>query len=139
MFSPHPWIIRGLDFREPLHAGGVDFGDPVFELGALDLFLNLAIPQNTFKGDELPLLKGFGELTNTRVLSRVCRDHSWRTSEIVIQLETPSLTNVFEPCLPTSTEPEFPSIVSPEVGPTFRCVPPTTAQVNTWRWPACLR
>jgi hypothetical protein len=74
MFSPHRrsrrllvagsvcWIIRGLDLREPLHAGGVDFGDPVFELGALDVFLNLAIPQSTFKGDELPLLEGFGEL-----------------------------------------------------------------------------
>jgi hypothetical protein len=40
----------------------VDFGDPVFELGALDVFLNLAIPQGTFKGDELPLLEGLGEL-----------------------------------------------------------------------------
>src|SRR5260370_38732779 len=74
MFSPHPrsrrllvagsvcWIISGLDLRKPLHAGGMDFGDAVLEPGALDLIFNLAIPQSAFKGDELPLLEGLGEL-----------------------------------------------------------------------------
>jgi hypothetical protein len=56
------WIIRGFDLREPLQAGGVDLGDPVLERSALDRILDLAIPQSTFKGDELPLLEGFGEL-----------------------------------------------------------------------------
>jgi hypothetical protein len=40
----------------------VDFGDPVLEGGPFDLILYLAIPENAFKGDELPLLEGFGEL-----------------------------------------------------------------------------
>src|ERR1700722_8979454 len=74
IFSPHPrsrrllvagsvcWIISGLDLREPLHAGGVNFGDPVLEPSALDLIFNLAMPQSAFKGDELPLLEGLGEL-----------------------------------------------------------------------------
>ena len=73
-FSPHPgsrrllvagsvcWIISGLDLREPLHAGGVDLSDPVLERGALNLILDLAIPQGAFKGDELPLLESLGEL-----------------------------------------------------------------------------
>ena len=56
------WIISGFDLREPLHADGVDFGDPVLERGALDLILDLAIPQGAFKGDELPLLESLGEL-----------------------------------------------------------------------------
>src|ERR1700735_3959510 len=55
-------IISGFDLREPLHAGGMDFGDPVFERGALNLILDLAIPQGAFKGNELPLLEGLGEL-----------------------------------------------------------------------------
>ena len=56
------WIISGLDLREPLHADGVDFRDPVLEPRALNLIFDLAIPQSTFKGDELPLLEGLGEL-----------------------------------------------------------------------------
>jgi hypothetical protein len=55
-------IISGLDLREPLHADGVDLGDPVLERGALTLILDLAIPQSTFEGDELPLLESLGEL-----------------------------------------------------------------------------
>jgi len=54
-------IICGLDFREPLHAGGVDLGDPVLERGALNLILYLAITQGAFEGDELPFLEGLGE------------------------------------------------------------------------------
>jgi hypothetical protein len=45
------WIIGGLDLREPLHAGGMDFGDPVLEPSALDVILDLAIPQSAFKSD----------------------------------------------------------------------------------------
>jgi hypothetical protein len=55
-------IISGLDPREPLHAGGVDLSDPVLERGAPNFIFDLAIPQSTFKGDELPLLEGLGEL-----------------------------------------------------------------------------
>jgi hypothetical protein len=55
-------IISRFDLREPLHAGGVDFRDPVLERGTLNLILDLAIPQGAFKGDELPLLESFGEL-----------------------------------------------------------------------------
>src|ERR1700730_16269204 len=54
-------VISGLDLREPLHAGGVDLGDPVLEPSALDVILNLAITENAFQGDELPLLEGLGE------------------------------------------------------------------------------
>jgi hypothetical protein len=54
-------IIGGFNFREPLHAGGMDFGNAVFEPGALNIILNLAIPQSAFKGDELPLLESLGE------------------------------------------------------------------------------
>jgi hypothetical protein len=54
------WIISGLYFREPLQAGGVDLCDPVLEGGAFDL-ISLAIPENAFQGDELPLLESFGE------------------------------------------------------------------------------
>ena len=54
-------IIGGLYFREPLQAGGVDLCDPVFESGAFDL-ISLAIPENAFQGDELPLLESLGEL-----------------------------------------------------------------------------
>jgi hypothetical protein len=74
MFSPHPRsrrllvagsvcrIISGLDRREPLHAGGMDFGYAVFEPSARNLIFDIAIPQSAFKGDELPLIQGFGEL-----------------------------------------------------------------------------
>jgi hypothetical protein len=74
LFSPHPWsgrllvvgsvrrIIGGFDFRKPLHADGVDLGDPVLEADAFDVILYLAIPENAFQGDELPLLEGLGEL-----------------------------------------------------------------------------
>ena len=55
-------IISGLNLREPLHARGVDLRDPVLERRALNLILNLAIPQGAFKGDELPLLERLGEL-----------------------------------------------------------------------------
>src|SRR5580658_11240787 len=55
-------IISGLDLREPLHAGGVDLGDPVPEGSAHNLILDLAIPQGAFKGDKLPLLESLGEL-----------------------------------------------------------------------------
>jgi hypothetical protein len=41
---------------------GVNFGDPVHELGALDAFLNLPIFQSALQIDELPLLERFGEL-----------------------------------------------------------------------------
>ena len=45
-----------------------------------------------------------GEYSKTRVPTKGRRHHSsWRTSEIVIQLETPSLTNVLDPCLPMWT------------------------------------
>jgi hypothetical protein len=40
----------------------VDLGDPVLEGGPFDLILYLAIPENAFQGDELPLLERFGEL-----------------------------------------------------------------------------
>jgi len=55
-------IIGGFNFREPLHADGVDLGDPVLEGGPFDLILYLAIPKNAFQGDELPLLESLGEL-----------------------------------------------------------------------------
>src|SRR5580700_11756895 len=45
------WIIIGLDLREPLHAGGMDFGYAVFERSALNLIFDLAILQSAFKGD----------------------------------------------------------------------------------------
>jgi hypothetical protein len=56
------WIVSGLDLREPLHADGVDLGDPVLEGGSFDVILYLAIPENAFQGDELPLLESLGEL-----------------------------------------------------------------------------
>ena len=54
-------IIGGLYFREPLQVGGVDLCDPLLEGGAFDL-ISLAIPENAFQGDELPLLESLGEL-----------------------------------------------------------------------------
>jgi len=74
MFSPLPrsrrllvagsvcGIISGFYLREPLHAGGVDLRDAVLERGALNLILDLAIPQGAFEGDELPFLESLGEL-----------------------------------------------------------------------------
>ncbi len=47
--------------RQPFQAGGVDLCDPVLEGGAFDL-ISLAIPENAFQGDELPLLESLGEL-----------------------------------------------------------------------------
>jgi hypothetical protein len=38
-------IIGGLDFREPLHAGGMEFGYAVFESSALNRIFDLAIAQ----------------------------------------------------------------------------------------------
>jgi hypothetical protein len=35
----------------------VDLGDPVLEVRAFDILLNLAIPENAFQSDELPLLE----------------------------------------------------------------------------------
>src|ERR1700733_4447863 len=55
-------IIGGFNFREPLHADGVDLGDPVLEVGPFDIILYLAISENAFQGDELPLLESLGEL-----------------------------------------------------------------------------
>jgi hypothetical protein len=40
----------------------VDLGDPVLEGCPFDFILYLAIPEDAFKGDELPLLEGLGEL-----------------------------------------------------------------------------
>jgi hypothetical protein len=40
----------------------VDLGDPVLEDGPFDLILYLAIAENAFQGDELPLLESLGEL-----------------------------------------------------------------------------
>src|SRR6202049_1038090 len=56
------WIISGLELREPLHADGVDLGDPVLEGCPVHLILYLAMPENAFQGDELPLLESLGEL-----------------------------------------------------------------------------
>ena len=42
------WIIIGLDLREPLHAGGMNFGDMVLEGSALDLVLDFAMPEGAF-------------------------------------------------------------------------------------------
>ena len=40
---------------EPLHAGGVDLGDPVLEPSVLDVILNLTITQSAFVGFPLPV------------------------------------------------------------------------------------
>ena len=40
----------------------MDLGDPVLEGCPCDLILDLAIPEDAFKGDELPLLESLGEL-----------------------------------------------------------------------------
>ncbi len=59
------WIICCFDFREPLHADGMDFSYAVFEGSALNLILDLAITEVAFQGDELPFLKSLGELRET--------------------------------------------------------------------------
>ena len=60
--GPVRGIVSGFHFREPLHADGVDLGDPVLKGCAFDIILYLAIPENAFQGDELPLLESLGEL-----------------------------------------------------------------------------
>jgi hypothetical protein len=55
-------IVRGFNFREPLHACRVDLGDDVLERNAIGLFRDLAILNFSLKGDELPLLKRLGEV-----------------------------------------------------------------------------
>ena len=40
----------------------MNLGDPVPELCSLDIFHYLAIPENAFQSDELPLLESLGEL-----------------------------------------------------------------------------
>jgi hypothetical protein len=40
----------------------VYLGDPVLERNAFDVILYLAIAENAFQGDELPLLESLGEL-----------------------------------------------------------------------------
>jgi len=55
-------IIGCLYFREPLHADGVNFGDPVFEGSAFNVVLHLAIPEGAFHADQLPFLEIPGEL-----------------------------------------------------------------------------
>jgi hypothetical protein len=62
LFSRVCRIVRGLDLREPLHAGGVNLGDPALEGCAPHFVLDVAIPEGAFKGDELPLLESVGEL-----------------------------------------------------------------------------
>src|ERR1700722_9775805 len=54
-------IVRGFDLREPLHAGGMDFSDPVPDRQAVDVFLILAVAESAFEGDELALLQCLGE------------------------------------------------------------------------------
>jgi hypothetical protein len=55
-------IVGGLDLREPLHADGVDLGDPVLEGDPFHLIFDLAIPENAFQGYQLPLLESLSEL-----------------------------------------------------------------------------
>lgn len=45
-------IICGFYFGEPLHAGGVDLGDPVFKRRPFDLLLNLAIRSRCLVGND---------------------------------------------------------------------------------------
>jgi len=45
------WIISGFNFREPLHADGVDLGDPVLEGGPFDPILYLAGPRISERGE----------------------------------------------------------------------------------------
>src|ERR1700733_13989077 len=55
-------IVRGFDFREPLHTRRVNLGDAVLERITLNLLRDLAILNFSLKGDELPLLKRLGEV-----------------------------------------------------------------------------
>jgi hypothetical protein len=59
--APSEGIIGGFDLREPLHADGMDLRNPVLEGHSLDVFLDLAILELAFEGDELPLLERLGE------------------------------------------------------------------------------
>ena len=60
--APVRRIIGGFHLREPLDADGVDLGDPVLEGCPFDVILPLAIAENAFQGDELPLRESPGEL-----------------------------------------------------------------------------
>jgi hypothetical protein len=71
-------IIGGFNFREPLHADGVDLGDPVLEGCPVDLILYLAIPENAFQGDELPFWRVLANFE--RFLLAKTRCHSVRVS-----------------------------------------------------------
>ena len=55
-------IISGLDVRKPLHAVGVNLGNPVLDGCALHFVLDFPTPEGAFECDELSLLEGFGEL-----------------------------------------------------------------------------
>jgi HSP20 family molecular chaperone IbpA len=56
------------------------------------------------------------------------------TTAVVIQLDSPSLTKVRDPCAAIGTEPAPRSIVSPTVGATRRPAPPATS-ATTSSWP----
>ena len=60
--GPVRWIVGCLYFREPLHADGVNLGDPVLEGSAFNVVLHLAISEGAFHADELPFLEIPGEL-----------------------------------------------------------------------------
>ena len=47
---------------EALHADGVDLCGPVLERCPFDFIVDLATPEDAFKGDELPLLESLGKL-----------------------------------------------------------------------------
>ena len=55
-------IVKSLDLREPLEAGGVDLGDPVLDGRALNVVFDLAVAKGAFEGYELALLEGLREL-----------------------------------------------------------------------------
>ena len=55
-------IVRCLDLRETLEAGGVDLGDPVLDWCALDVVFDFAVAQRPFEGNELAFLESPGEL-----------------------------------------------------------------------------
>ena len=46
--APSDVIVRGLNLREPLHAVGVNLGNPVLEGCALHVVLDFAIPKGAF-------------------------------------------------------------------------------------------
>ena len=72
-------IIGGFNFREPLHADGVDLGDPVLEAGAFDLILYRAIPENAFRWQRAAPSGEFWR-TLERFLQAKTRCHSVRFS-----------------------------------------------------------